>query len=58
MVGLWFEDESYVGDGDGDGDEEIATSQTEYFSKPWQNPVFTHLENTENQFKEGSSRGA
>ena len=50
----YFEDKSYVGD----GDEEIATLQTENFSKPLQNPVFSHLENPENNFEEGSSRGA
>jgi len=53
-IDSYFEDEAYVGD----GDEEIATLQTEYFSKPCQNPVFSHLENTEKNFEEGSSRGA
>ena len=41
-----------------DGDEEIATLQTEYFSKPVQNPVFSVIENTENDLEEGPSRGA
>ncbi len=50
----YFEDKSYVDA----GDEKIAISQTEYFSKPCQNPVFSHLENAENDFEEGSSRGA
>ncbi len=36
----------------------IATLQTEYFSKPCQNPVFSHLENAENDSEEGPSRGA
>jgi len=40
------------------GNEEIATLQTEYFSKPCQKPVFSHLENTEKNFEEGPSRGA
>ena len=50
---MWFEDKSYVND----GDEEIATLQTECFSKPVQNPVFLHFENAESDFEEGSSRG-
>jgi hypothetical protein len=36
----------------------IATLQTEYFSKPCQKPVFSHLENTEKNFEEGPPRGA
>jgi len=36
----------------------IATSQTQYFSKPCKNPVFSHFENTEQYFEKGSSRGA
>ena len=53
-VESYFEDESHVDD----GDEEIATLQTEYFSKPCQNPVFSDMENTENDFEESPSRGA
>jgi hypothetical protein len=54
QIGLQFEDEAYVDA----GNKEIATLQTEYFSKPFQKPVFSHLENTEKNFEEGSSRGA
>ena len=36
----------------------IAILQTEYFSKPCQNPMFSNIENTEKNFEEGSSRGA
>ena len=50
----YIEDKSYVDD----GDEEIATLQTEYFLKPCQNPVFSDMENTENDFEESSSREA
>ena len=53
-VGLQFEDEFYMDV----GDQQIATLQTEYFSKGCQKPVFSHLENTENDFEEGPSRGA
>jgi hypothetical protein len=53
-IDSYFEDEAYVGD----GDEEIATLQTEYFSKSFQKPVFSDIENAENDFEEGPSRGA
>jgi len=53
-VGLYFKDEAYVDA----GNKEIATLQTEYFSQTVQNPVFSNIENTENNFEEGSSRGA
>ena len=39
-VGSYFEDEFYVDD----SDQEIAILQTENFSKPLQNPVFSHLD--------------
>jgi len=50
----YFEDEAYV---DAD-DQQIAPLQTEYFAKPRQNPVFSDIENAENDFEEGPSRGA
>jgi hypothetical protein len=40
-----------------DGDEEIATLQTEYFSKPCRKSLFSGIENAENDSEEGSSRG-
>jgi hypothetical protein len=52
-IDSYFEDEAYVDA----GDQEIATLQTEYFSKPLQNPVFSHLVNTENLFEEGLLQG-
>ena len=39
------------------GDEEIATLQTENFSKSFQNSVFSDIDNAENDFEEGLSRG-
>ena len=53
MVGLYFKDESHVDA----GDEEIATLQTEYFSKSFQKPVLSHLEKTENLFEEDLLQG-
>ena len=35
----------------------IATLRTEYFLKPCQKPVFSHIANTENHFEEGPAQG-
>jgi hypothetical protein len=53
-VGVQFEDEFNVDA----GDEEIAALQTDYFSKPYQNPVFSGTQENRERFRGGFVSGS